>query len=68
MTCKKDIERAIDPGGPTPGNRSSKGRKRSLLFQLNVFGHIARVTPIKRRDFRLNEKAGATFGETKKKI
>src|SRR6186713_2793077 len=35
---------------------------------MNVSGDIAGMTPIQRRDFRLDEKAGAAFRKAKKKI
>src|SRR5262249_42537193 len=71
LHCKapreENIERAAAPRGSAACNRLSQGQKRTL-FQLNVSGHIAGMTPIQRRDFRLDEKAGAAFRKAKKKI
>src|SRR5262249_44939639 len=66
--CEEHIERAAVPRGSAACNRLSQGQKRSSLFQLNVLGDIAGMTPIQRRDFRLDEKAGAAFRKAKKKI
>ena len=72
LHCKapreENFERAAAPRGSAACNRLSQGQKRSSLFQLNVSGHIAGMTPIQRRDFRLDEKADAAFRKAKKKI